>query len=1255
MSSSVGRLALGLVGALIGSAFGVPGIGFTIGSAIGGFLFPPEGPTVEGPRIGDTDVTASSLGKIIPHHYGVTRSAANIFWSAGLKEVKVTEEVGGGKGGGPSQTNISYEYFASFAAAFGRGPAENILRIWADGKLVYDVTGSGTQGGTENGAPTFNFRFITGGPNTAVDPLIAESINRRLAGLPDVNEGDGPQSDYRTINDLIAETSASTDPRSAIYTSYLNQLKTDAETAGGTPPDYMFTPAYKEFCYIVFDDLPLADFGNRIPNITAEIVWSNDAFLDPNSTVVENAMSEFSADTSAPISGMGVDTNSRSLLVKNNTRIRRFSATSSAESADAPAAQTVTVTESGQPDKTVTSTVEDVLCADGSGDFIVRLSRTGETTAPIIAKVSNTSLDIIGDVANEDNYASFSPYTMDSGAAAVTFATNAGQNGNRKLVAGVSPSGDFYVFDVNSDSVVVAWGTEVGQTFSGVGDGPMTYGGGGAGDSKVYWIGDDGVNWTLYEATLKFSAQNILFGTTPFFGNVTVTMKTLESGTVANADPRAIVYDYSTQMLNIFFEKGGAGLIAQYDPNADGSASDPYLQYDQDLTLQPPGKKSGLTRSLMTGGKIAYAAGNDACIVDAADGSEIVYNNVLSGTVSTLTQVYLGSAGTLYTWIGTTPSAIVFARLSTSLYSTDLASVISDICERSGMDPDEYDVSEIAGQFEVRGYTIARPSSGRKSLENLLMAYFVDGVETDWQVKFRERSTAPVRTITEDELGAVKGPTGDVRLLEVRQPEYDLPAELAMIYIDQDRDYQQGSAHYRRVSNPSPIMHSKKTQNIEMPLVMLEPEARDVAQRLMFLAWMSRDSSKVRLPWTHADLDPADVVSFEFSDGRILTDRIAKLGMGANFELELQANRSGDPVYVKQDAAQISSSNVPSNGIQTPVFSKMFVFDIPLLYDYHDTGRISSRYYTAVGSDTTSFINASLYQSLDGANYTNFDIATVDITWGQVVGAALPAPRALWTLDTDNSITVALSVDNGDINSVTYDQMVNEDANLALIWNQTTGVGELIQFQDAVDNGNGTVTLSNLIRGRRGTDYAVEEHQAGEFFILMRESALQTQTQALALIGSTQYFKAVSRGSTIGSAPQVSTEFTARDLKPYAPSNVERSDNGADLTVTWNRRTRIGGEWNMYGTGIETLPLNEDYEEYQFFILPNSADPFTNFDPDDSGTYLEQRVLTAETTTITAADLGTFGYALSDTFNCVVYQVSAQVGRGFPRKAPLAA
>lgn len=1240
MSSSLGQLALGLVGVLIGAPFGLEAVGFAIGSAIGGFLFAPEGPTVEGPRLGDTDVTASSLGKVIPYHYGVTRSGGNVIWSGGLKEIKKEESSGGGKGGGGGGAQISYEYFASFACAFGRAPAENVLRIWADGKLIYDVTGGGTA--SADSSPTFNFRFIEGGPNTVVDPLIAESINRRLAGLDDINAGNGPQSDYRTINDLIAEVSASSDPRSAIYANYLTILKNDAEAAGGTPPDYMFTPAYKELCYIVFDDMPLADFGNRIPNITAEIVWDSDAEVLIEDTIVETAIPQISSDTTPPSSTMGVDKFAQALLVKSGSRLRRFSASGTAETFEREATQTHTT--GGHPDDRVmvTSTVTDIFAADTSGDFFVRLTRTGGSTTPILAKVANSSLEIIGSVLSSTE----TPPSMTTAAANITFAASAGRSGTRALMLGSTPAGQLFVYDVSNESVSVIWG-DVAQSqpsYTGLGDGPMVPGGGPDGDTNTFWFADNGTNWNLHKINVKFGAS----------GGATVSVSTLDSGAVGTEAPRSLIYDESTGMLLALFSVSGAGRIKQYDPDAAGNVSDPYEQYSEELTLEPPNQSSGMQRSSPTSSFLGYANGNDLALVNISDGTEEIYSDTLSGSASADAQVYIGNTSALYTWIDGAPFRIQFSRLNRSLYATDLATVISDICRRTGMQDDEFDVADIVGKFQLRGFTLARASSGRKVLENLLMAYFVDGIETDWAVTFRERTTDSVRTIQENELGSVKSPTGPVALLESRQPEYDLPSEIAMVYTDQDRDYQQGSAHFRRTARPSPTMYSNKTENIEMPIVMLESEARDIAQRLMFLTWMSRDTSQMRLPWTHADLDPTDVIQLQLKDGRTLTDRIGRATMGANFEIEAVTARSGDPVYTKSDLAAIGSSNVPTNSIQVPAFAKMFVFDIPLIYDYHDTARASNRYYMAVGSDTQLFSSADIYGSLDGSSYVPFNTAPVDATWGQVLDGALPTPRSLWTLDTENSIRVSLSVDNGDVNSITYDQLLG-DGNLALIWNQSTGVAEIIQFQDVVDNGDGTVTLSTLVRGRRGTDWTVDQHTTGEFFILLSESSTLAEVQSLSLLNTTQYFKAVSRGNLVGAVPSVATAFEGNSLKPYAPSHVARTDDGTDLTITWNRRTRIGGEWNMTGTGVEPVPLSEDNEAYEFYILPNTAGAPDAFDPTNAATYLERRNLTSETTTITAADLGTYGYSLLDDFNCAVFQVSAQVGRGFPRTTALAA
>lgn len=1263
MSSSLGRLALGVLGAVIGGAFGMPAIGFALGSAIGGFVFAPEGPTVEGPRLGDTDVTSSSLGKIIPFHYGVTRSSGNVFWSAGLKEIKKEENVGGGKGGGGGATQISYEYRASFAAAFGRGPAENILRMWADGKLIYDATGRG--GGLSKSAPTFNFRFIKGGRNTRIDPLIKESVNRRLAGKPDVNEGNGPQASYRSINDLIAETSASGDPRSAIYANHLIALKNSAEAGNPDIPNYNFTPSYKELCYIVFDDMPLADFGNRIPNITAEIVWTSDAEISVDETTVELRVNEISSNKTPPTSAMGVDRYSQTMLVKSGNRIRRFSASGAAETFERAATQTRTVFEvpgiTFGASKSVTATVESILAADTNGDFFVRLSRTGDVTSPILGKVNNGSLEIVGAHNGSSTFTGLGFPTMTADAASTTYAASAGRNGNTHLMLGCTPAGRLYLYDVGGSFVSVVWG-DVSQSqpsFAGLGDGPMVPGGSKSGETFVYWLADNATNWRLYKIGLKFGVNfgpQIMSSTGSSINVLNapqVSVTVLDSGSVAAEAPRSVVYDESSGMVLALFAAGGGGRIKQYDPESSGSASDPYLQYSSNLTLSPPGPVSGMQRSSPANGFIGYARSKDVCLIDTIDGTETVMPNVLSGNASYRSQVFVGDASALYTWLDGVPYRIQFSRLNRNLYATDLATVVSDICRRTGMKNDEFDVSDIDDKFQVRGYTIARTSSGRKALETLLMAYFVDGIETDWKVKFVERTTTPVRTIQEDELGPVKSPTGDVALLESRQPEYDLPSEIAMVYTDPDRDYQPGSAHYRRTAHPTPVMYSNKTENIEMPMVLMEHEARDIAQRLMFLSWMSRDTSKMRLAWTHADLDPSDVVEIQLKDGRTLTDRIGKITMGANFEIETVSARSGDPVYTKAEMSAVGSSNIPTTTIQTPAFAKMFVFDIPLIYDYHDTGRVSNRHYMAVGSDTPLFTSADIYASLDNSSFVAVTSAPVDVTWGQVLGT-LPPPRSLWTTDTENEIQVSLSVNNGDVNTITVEQLLNGE-NLALIWNQSTGVGEIIQFKNATDNGDGTVTLSHLVRGRRGTDWMVDRHGSGEFFILLSDSAILPEVQPLSTLGTAQYFKAVSRGNLVGAVPSIPTSMTGASLKPYAPSNLKRTDDGTDLTITWNRRSRLGGEWNMIGTGVEAVPLSEDSESYQFYILPNTLGAINGFDPNDSSTYIERRDLTSPEITITASDLAAFGYTLADDFKCSVYQISAQVGRGFPRSVALPA
>ena len=1239
MASSFGRLALGAVGAVIGAPFGLSAIGFSIGSALGGFLFTPEveGPDIEGPRVGDTDVTTSSLGKPIPEHYGVTRVAGNVFWSAGLKEVKTVTDSGGGGGkgggggGGGSQT--TYDYFGNFATAFGRGPAEAVLRLWADGKLIYDVNGSGD---VQN--DKYKFRFRKGRSGQGVDNLIKESINRRLAGLPDVNEGNGPQASFRTINDLIAESAtaaAGGDKRAAIYQTYLTQLRDNADTSG-TVPDYSFTPAYRDTCYIIFEDMPLKDFGNRLPNITAEIAWGtySNAVTTATSQPRESNVPQNSTNTSTPATGVAVDVFKEILVVQSGDRLRIFSATSSSETLNKPAT-------GGQSN----STVDTLIGAAANGDVIAKATPAlGQQT---LVKVSTSSLLISGDYDNNSS----GPHTITRGGADITFGASLGSNSGTDLFGGVRPDGQYYVFRTNQSNIDRVYGGPASGTGPGqipadyalIGDGPVVNGGKGIN----YILASDTTQYRLYKIDVDWGVQG---PNNNFYLNVTP--QTLTGLTNLNGQTvSSLIYDPSADRLYGLFRTGTtSGRIIKY--NVDGSEI-----YNRTLTLAPPNDVSGLQRSSISTGKLIYARDDDVAEIDLNTGDETVYNNVLSGNVTPDVQLYIGSRDAVFTWIGSQPVKIEAGRnLATSAFQseTTVQKVVQEICARTGMASDEYDVSGVNSTQIIRGYTVGRPSTGRAALEKLLTSYFIEGIESDYTIKFRDKTSTSVRSLTEDELGTIKGPTGEVNFLESRAPEYNLPAEMNIAFVDQFRDYQQGAASYRRVSQPKPSMYSFKKQNLELPIVFSEAEAADIAQRLMFLTWLSRDTAKTKLSWTHLDLDPGDVIQITFNDGRTITDRIAKHTTGANFEINVETARSGDPVYVQSTLSPITSTGVPSNGIVTPLYTDLFVLDIPLLEDFHDMGRTALRYYTVVGSDTSTWLSATLYSSLDNDQYRSFDTHTIDISWGQCQNV-LGAPRAPFTTDIENTLTIQFVVNNSDIASVTFDQIVNNNANRALVYNSDTGVGEIIQFQTVTNNADGTVTLSNLTRGLRGTDYAMYDHTQGEFFLFLPDTGYRTHTNPLDMLGSTQYFRAVSAGALLASTATKNVTWEGRDIKPYAPSRVNRQTIGGDIRVTWVRRTRIGGEWNMIGGASEVVPLNEDSEEYEFFLLPKTLPVGYVFDPDDVNSFVSSHIVGTPEFTITAAALLAAGYALADDLNVAVCQRSVQAGRGFIAQGTLPA
>ncbi len=128
------QLVLGVVGGVVGGAFGYPQLGFALGSLAGAALTPKQ--KIQGPKLDDLSAPRLQYGQAIPRLYGTHRVSATPIWVSALQPRESTEEVG--KGGGQEVTTTTYTVDALFLCSID-SPADGISRVWLNKKLVYSV------------------------------------------------------------------------------------------------------------------------------------------------------------------------------------------------------------------------------------------------------------------------------------------------------------------------------------------------------------------------------------------------------------------------------------------------------------------------------------------------------------------------------------------------------------------------------------------------------------------------------------------------------------------------------------------------------------------------------------------------------------------------------------------------------------------------------------------------------------------------------------------------------------------------------------------------------------------------------------------------------------------------------------------------------------------------------------------------------------------------------------------------------------
>ena len=211
-----------------------------------------------------------------------------------------------------------------------------------------------------------------------------------------------------------------------------------------------------------------------------------------------------------------------------------------------------------------------------------------------------------------------------------------------------------------------------------------------------------------------------------------------------------------------------------------------------------------------------------------------------------------------------------------------LSEVVADLSIRAGLTNSQYDVSALTDT--VNGYAIAKQTSTRSAIDALRPAYYFDAVESDGLVKYVRRGGSIAATVIDDDLAAVANAQAPDPLATTRKMEQELPRTIWVNYILAATNYQAATKYANRL-----IGSSGDETTIETPLVLLDAKAQEIAQVNLTLAWVSRQTYRFNLPPKYAYLEPTDIVAVKSKTMRIT--KITRTVAGV-FECEAVADDS---------------------------------------------------------------------------------------------------------------------------------------------------------------------------------------------------------------------------------------------------------------------------------------------------------------------------------------------------------------------------
>lgn len=589
--------------------------------------------------------------------------------------------------------------------------------------------------------------------------------------------------------------------------------------------------------------------------------------------------------------------------------------------------------------------------------------------------------------------------------------------------------------------------------------------------------------------------------------------------------------------------------------------------------------------------------------IDVESGTAVLWLSNIPGSVAEL-QNFRAFSEDMFAFLAipnSTDQSLTYITRTLTVSTEKVSDIVADMCTRAGLVSSQYDVTSLTDS--CLGYGVTNHSAMRDNIGPLQSAYFFDIADSEGKLKFVRRGGAVAGTFYYSDLGVDESEQSENAsnpIVVTRPDELSLSKEYSITYKGFQNDYNDNTQYAMRQNVPS-----NKRSMVSAPIVLTDSDALSRVQSMLWVEWQNSTTYAFSTDLSYMVYEPSDVVWLQDYDGSLYLVRLTKCTMDGRSTLKWEAVAEEPSLYPSATytapgggATGQGAQVIPYNGA-----SMLQVLDVPPLRDQDGSPGL----YVACGGPYPTWKGASLSISRDGTTYAPYAAPSQNTPMGYAT-TVLAAPSFTEGNEIDYTNTVTVQITNGmSVAGTTFANFLN-GVNAALIGN------EVVFFQNVVANGSGSFTLSQLLRGRGGTESAWGAHVSNERFVALGTwltpenlsvndlgHTIWNMAQTIALSPSTQHVVTatpVLNGRVRPLSPVTLRAFTGTGAylywggletntayQPYGNKGTPLAPGAHDVLITWLRRARVYAQWVDY----YDVPLDESTETYQVGIWSGTS------------------------------------------------------------------